>query len=141
MTVSDIAAQTGLDQVGKAPFHFPEPGDAKPEEEGSDADAEEKAWPIELGLAPQKATAEAVDDGDHWIERIEQAPLRGHEAGAKADRRDIEAELHQEWNHKTEIPVLDIERGDPERRAEAREAAEQHKKRQERNLPAGQEPI
>src|SRR5262245_27827359 len=141
MTASDIALQTGSDQIGKTPLHLPEPGDAKPEKEGGDAGADEKAWPVELGLAPQKAPAETVDDGDHRIERIEQAPLRGHDAGAEADRRDIEAELHQERDHEAKIPEFDVERRDPERRTKARQAAEQHEQRQEDNLPAGQEAI
>src|SRR5215475_10518471 len=115
MTMSDIGLieRRRSDQIGENPFHLPELANAQPQEEACDGQAEPESRPIRLAFAPEQAETKSVDNADHWIDRIEKAPLPWDDAGAESDRRHIEPQLHQKWNDITEIAILDIERGDP----------------------------
>ena len=134
-----IDGQRRSDQIGEALFHFSELADAEPQEEAGDAEAEPKAGQIELAFAAEQAPAKSVDDADHRIEGIKQAPLLRDDAGAEADRRHIETELHDERNDVAEIAILDVERGDPQADPEAGHERDGREHRQQQNLPARHE--
>ncbi len=76
--------------------------DAEPEEEGGDGQAQAEGGPVDGGLAAEEAPAEAVDDADHGVEGIEEAVLLGDDAGAEANRGDVEPELDDEGHDETE---------------------------------------
>src|SRR5438270_4691666 len=94
-----------------------------------------------MAFTTEHAPAETVDDTDHRIERIRKSPLLWNDAGAKPHRRDIEAQLDNEWNDVTEIPVFDVERRDPHPDAEARDERNGGEHRQQQDLPARNESI
>lgn len=112
-----------LNKVRKALLHLPKIPDAEPEEECGDRHADAEALGIERGVAAEDAPAEAINDADHGIEGIEQAPFLWDDTAGEADRRNVKAELHDERDDITEIPVFHIERGDPEARPEGGDQA------------------
>ena len=134
-----LADDRRSDQIGKALFHFPELADAQPQEKAGDAEAEPEAGPIELAFAAEQAPAKPVDDADHRIEGISKTPLIRDDARAEPDRRHIEAQLHDERNDVTEIPILDVERRDPHADTEAGHERDAREHRQQQNLPARHE--
>src|ERR1700682_757590 len=111
MTTSGIVS----DQVREAIFHLPKAMDAEPNKKRGDTGARRQAGQAEVALPAQDAPAKAIDDSHHRIEGIHQTPRLGDDARAKADRRNVEAELHDERDDISEIPVLDVEGGDPQR--------------------------
>jgi hypothetical protein len=128
-------------QVREALFHFAELPDAEPEEEGCDGDADAEGGPVEGGLAAEEAPAETVNDANHRVQRVEETVLLGDDTGTEADRRDVEAELDDEWDDESKVAVFDIQRGKPETRPEGGQEGEENKDREEEELPAGQEPV
>src|SRR5438552_1038109 len=130
-----------LDQIGEAAFSAPEIGDAEPQEQGHDAEAEEEPGCVEPALAPQHAPSKAVDDADHRVEAVPEAPGFGHDGARKSDRRDVEPELDDERNDVAEIAVFDVERGDQESRTEARQHRQRYKGGQERDVPTRREAV
>ncbi len=113
--------------------------DAEPKEEGSNGEAEAEGGPVDGGLAAEEAPAEAVNDADHGVQRVEEAVLLGDDAGTEADRRDVEAELDDEGDDEAEIPIFDVQGGEPEAGPEGGEEGEHNKHGEEEELPAGQE--
>src|SRR5579884_1378128 len=103
------------DQVREAFFGSAEIGDADPQEENDDAEADDKARPIKRALSAEHAPAEAVDDADHGIEAVPKAPGRRHDVAREAHRRNVEPELHDERDYVAKISVFDIERRDQKR--------------------------
>ena len=59
-----------LDKVRKGPFHLAEPGDAKPDEEGSHPEAEGESGHVNWTVSAQDAPAKAVDDANHGIQIV-----------------------------------------------------------------------
>ena len=131
--------QRRSDQIGKALFHLPELADAQPQEKAGDTEAEPEAGQIELAFTAEQAPAKSVDDADHRIEGISKTPLLRNDAGAEADRRHIEAELHDERNDVAKIAILDVERRDPHADTEAGHERDGREHRQQQNLPARHE--
>src|SRR5205807_8782059 len=83
--------------------------------------------------------AEAVNDPDHWIERIGEPPLVRDNPGAVSDRRDVKPELNDEWDDISEISVLNVQSRDPNPDAEARDECNGGENGQEQNVPAWHE--
>ena len=101
-----------------------------------------QAPPVERALAAEDAPAETVDDADHRIEANRQSRhCAGMTLALKADRRDVQAELHDERDDIAEVAVFHVQRGDPQARPEAGQEGEQHEDRQDSDLPAGQEAV
>src|SRR5207245_1889083 len=69
-----IRIVSASDEIREASFHLPEDAHAEPEHDRGDADAEREAGPVKLARA-EDAPAEAVDDADHRVERIEEPPF------------------------------------------------------------------
>src|SRR5712671_5784962 len=133
MTMSDMSPDRS-DQIGETLFHLAELANADPQEKAGDSKTETEARPIEAALAAEQAPAEAVDDADHGVERIEKTPLVRHDGGTEAHRRHIKAKLHDEWNDVAEIPIFDVEGRDPEADAQARRESNGREHRQQQNL-------
>ena len=136
----DIAAHERAtiisDHVREGFFGTPEVEDAEPEEEHHDGKAHEEARHVELALPAEQAPAEAVDHSDDRIEAVPEAPFVRNDRTRKADRRDIKTELHDERDDVAEVTVFNVERGQQKRGSEARQDGEEHKGRQEYELPA-----
>src|ERR1700724_3358448 len=122
MIASDIviAGRVRSNQIGKAFFGVSKAMDPEPQEKNSNQSASDQPWEVELGLSAEYAPAKAIDDANHRVHRVEQPPFLRYDDRAEPNRRDIEAELHDERYHVAEITVLDIECGDPYGRAHAR---------------------
>ncbi len=115
--------------------------DAEPQEKGGDGEAEAEGGPVDGGLATEEAPAEAVDDADHRVEGIEEAVLLRDDAGTETDRGDVETELNNKGDDEAEIPVFDIQGGEPEAGPEGGEEGEENEDGEEEELPARQEPV
>src|SRR6266851_5336640 len=114
MTGASIAfAPSPSDQIREARFGPAEAANAEPQEKRRDREACSETRQIELALPAEDAPAKPVDNPDHRVERIDKPPFLRHNVGAEPDRRDVEAELHDEGNNITEITVFDVKRGDP----------------------------
>ena len=59
----------------------------------------------------------------------------GHDGAGKSDGRDVKAELDDERDDIAEVAIFDVERGDQQRRAEAREHGEHDEDGQQHDLP------
>jgi len=130
-----------LDQIGEGLFRSPETGDAQVEEDGDDGQTEEKTGEIEGAVPAEEAPAEPVDNSDHGIEAVEEAPLLRDDITAESDGGDVEAELDDKGDDVAEIPVFDVESGDPESRAEAGQEGKEDEKGEVEELPAGKKLI
>src|SRR6185312_10935611 len=84
----DHVRERGLDLA-----EIPQPGR---EQEGVDGERDAKARQVELGLAGEQRPAEAVDDPDHRIDRVEQPPGLADQRAAVADGRSVQADLQDE---------------------------------------------
>src|SRR3954469_8090185 len=115
MTMSGIS-----DQIGEAFFCSAKLADAKPQKENRYEKAQTEARPIEAALTAEQAPTKTINHANHGIERIEKPPFLRHDIGAKANRRDVKAKLHDERNDVTEVPIFYVERGNPDPNAEAR---------------------
>src|SRR6185437_16529437 len=94
------------DHVRKAALDASEGPDTEPQEERRDAEAEQEARQVDRTLAADDAPAEAVDDADHRIEVVQQAPLFGHDRAGETDGRDIETELQRERDDETKVAIF-----------------------------------
>ena len=130
-----------LYQIGKGFFRFPEAGDAQVKEDGNDDQAEEKAGEVEGAVSAEETPAEAVDNPHHGIEAVEEAPLFRDDVAAEAHGGDVEAELDDEGDDVAEIPIFDVEGGDPESRAEAGQEGKDDEEGEVEDFPAGEESI
>ena len=74
--------------------------------------------------------AKAVDDADHGVERIEQAPFVGTNVTAETHRRNIQPHLHDKRDNIAKIAVFDIERGNPITQSERGQSSLQQKQGQ-----------
>src|SRR5262249_10217816 len=92
-------------------------------------------------LAAQKAPAKAVDHPDDGVQTIPEAPGIWHHRAGEPHGRDVEPELDDERDDVAEVTVLDVEGGDEEGGAEAREHSERNEGRQQHDLPAGHNPV
>jgi len=137
----DDIGHDALDQIGKGFFRFPEAGDAQVEGEGDDDQTEKEAGKVKGAVSAQEAPAEAVDYPHHGIDVVEEAPLFRDDVAAEADRRDIEAELDHEGDDIAEVPVFDVQGGDPQSGAEAGQQGQDDKAGEVEDLPARQELI
>ncbi len=115
--------------------------DAEPQEEVGYGEAEAEGGPVDGGLASEEAPAEAIDDADHGIQRVEEAVLLGDDAGTETDWRNIKPELDDEGDDGAEIPVFDIQRGEPEAGPEGGKEGEENEDGEEEELPAGEEQV
>src|SRR5437016_9617187 len=102
------------DDIGKCPFHFAEVPNAGHAEEGGDESRNQESRKLKWDLAAEEGPAEAVDDADHRVERVEQMPFFGDDRAAETDRRNVKTELHDEWDDVTEVAVFDVQRTEPE---------------------------
>jgi len=96
---------------------------------------------MERRLAAQQAPAETIDDADHRVKRIEQAPFLRHDAAAETDWRDVKPELHDERNDVTEVAILNVEGAEPEAGAESAGKGQGHERRQEQQVPVWEEVV
>jgi hypothetical protein len=119
------------DQVRKALFHPPELTNTKPQEKDRDNSAQGQTGEIEPALSAQDAPAKSVDHADHRVEGIEQAPLLRYHARAETDRRDVQAELHDERNDVLKVAIPHVESGDPEGGPDADEKGKHDERGQE----------
>src|SRR5882762_9479806 len=101
------------EQIDKTLFHFPELADSQPHEKGGYGHAEPDAGQIELALPAEQAPAKPVNDANQGIQGINKPPFVRNDARAKADRRPVKAQLHDERNDVAKIPILDVECRDP----------------------------
>ena len=69
----------------------------------------QNARPPERDLTAQERPAEAVDDADHWIQGIKQAPVFRNIIAGKTDGGDVETELNDERNDVAKVTVLNVE--------------------------------
>src|SRR5579862_8796034 len=74
-----------LDHVGKGFFGATEVPDAGEAENGCNGDGRKERGELKWDLAAEEGPAEAVDDSDHGIERVKQAPLLRDNCAAKTD--------------------------------------------------------
>lgn len=108
-------------EIGKGPLGFAEISHANPEHDHKDRPAGDETRQIELGLAPQKAPTEAVDDPHRRVETVDEPPFLRNGGAGEAHRRGIEAKLQDEGNDVSEVPVFDVQSGEEQRRAQARQ--------------------
>lgn len=107
------------DHIGKSLFHFTEiPGTAGANENGDDERSDE-AGPPESAVAAKDCPAEAVDDANHGIERVEKAPLVRDDTAAESDGRKVESKLDYKGDDVPEIAIFDVEGGEPKAEAES----------------------
>src|SRR5262245_32464544 len=114
------------DQIGETALGAAEIGDAEPQEQRDDAEAEEETGKIQPAIAPEHAPAEAVDGADDRVETVPKAPAFRNDGARESDWRDIEAELDDERDDVAEIAIFDVERSDEEGRTEARQHRQRH---------------
>src|SRR3984957_7365012 len=107
---------TRSDDVGEAAFHFPEVPDADGDRRRGHGERDPHRAGVERNA--EQRPAEAVDDPDQRVERIEQAPRFRHVGGGESHRRDEQAELHDERNDVAEVAVFDVERSEQQSEAE-----------------------
>src|SRR3546814_8575763 len=72
--------------------------------------------------------AKAVDDADNRVQVVEQAPLWRDHTGTEADRRNVKSELHNERHDIAKVAEADIQRGNPQARAEAGQKGHHHER-------------
>src|SRR5215467_3047095 len=84
------------DQIGEATLGAAKIGDTEPQEQGHHPETEQEAWKIKRVLPAQDAPAEAVNDDDHWVQAVAEAPALRHNRARIPDRRDVEPELDDE---------------------------------------------
>src|SRR5258708_21175139 len=133
------SAPMDSNHVCESLLHHSESPRAQPQEHRDHGQAQPESGPINAAFATEDAPSKAIDNPDHGVERIDQAPLLRYHTGAETDRRNIHAELNDEWNHVAEIPVLDIERGHPQRGTEEGKEGQEHEKRQHEHSPRRRE--
>src|SRR5262249_49494261 len=142
MTASGMVVQSSSsDQVRKTLLHHSKSTDAEPQKKGRHADTHSHAWRIKFVLSTQDAPAKPINDPHHRIEGIQQTPLLWHHTRTEADRRHVQPKLHDERDDVAEIPILDIETSDPQRRTDGCKECQQDKNRQNQDLPAREELI
>src|SRR5262249_54017703 len=120
MTVLDILVG-GSHQIRESLFHFSELMNTKPQKEYRDPNAQQETRQINLTLPAQKTPPKSINNTDHGVQGMQDAPLVRNDAGAVTDRRRIEAELNQEWDDISDVPVFHVQRGKPKAGAQARE--------------------
>ncbi len=106
-------------------------------QENDHHDRDSKFRHIESRPAAADRPAKAIDHRYHRVEIVEQLKLLRHDRRTEADRGDIESQLANEWDHKTKIPVFDIERCDIETGTQCSEKCQQQKKWQGQDMPVG----
>jgi len=129
----------GSDEIREALFHLAELADAKPQEKDDDAPAQDEAGQVKIGFTAEDGPAESVDNAHDRVDRVQQAPLFGHDGGAEAHRRDVQAELDDEGDDVAEVSVLDVERGNPQPRSQACEKGHEDEEGKSEDLPAREE--
>src|SRR5262245_24116920 len=97
-------------QICETLLHLPKLADTEPEEERNEGKTQNEAGPVERTLTAENAPAEAVDHPHHRIEVVEQVPSCRDDLTAEADWRNIKAELCNERDHISEIPIFYVQR-------------------------------
>ena len=69
-----------------------------------------REWRVTAGNGPTKT----VDDTNHRIERVEQAPFFGNNRAAETDRRNVKPELDDEGNNIAKIAVFYVQGRQPD---------------------------
>jgi hypothetical protein len=77
-------------QIGEAAFGAAEIGDAEPHQQDDHPEAEDDAGEVEPTVAAEHAPAKAIDDPDHRVEAVPEAPLLRHDRARKPDWRHVE---------------------------------------------------
>src|ERR1041384_5265347 len=103
-----------LDDVHKTSLGPSEVPEATKTDDRGQKDGGQNAGPPKIDLAAQERPAETVDDADHGIARIKEAPVFRNFIAAETHRRHVKTELDDERNYVSKISVLYVERRKPE---------------------------
>jgi hypothetical protein len=92
---------------------------------------------IDRVVATQDRPPEAVDHSHHRVEAVEELPLRRHDLGGKADRRDVEADLDDERDDEAKVAISHDHRGSPHGRTDGDHHGQHDEHRQQQDVPVG----
>src|SRR4030095_10295384 len=84
-------------------------------------------------LASEERPAEAVDDADHWIQRIDEPPLWRNYLAQKTHWRDVQAKLDNKRNDEAKVPVPHHQRSGPKSGCERGSQCQEDERRKEQN--------
>src|SRR6266478_130213 len=126
MMVLDIILRVGSHQICKTFFHLPKLANSQPDKESRDTDAQQESGQIKPGLSTQYAPAKPVDHTDHGVQGIKQTPLLWNDVRTIANWRHVQSKLNEERNDVSDVPVLNIQRGEPNARTKTREQRERY---------------
>jgi hypothetical protein len=125
--------------IGKAFLRFAEVPNAEPEENSDNAHGEHKAGNIDVRVTVADSPAEPVNNANHGIQGIDQAPVLRYDLAAETNRRDEESELCNKRNNVTEIAKFDVKSSEEQSRTERGEKRQQREQRKSEHSPVRQE--
>lgn len=136
-----MSIKLDLNQISKMLLHLPELRDPQPEEKDDDGDTNNETGPIEGNITAKNAPSETVYNANQGVQAVKEPPIFRDYAAAEANRGNVQAELNEKRNHIAKIPVLHVERSDPQPGTQTGQQGQEDEDRQQQYVPVRGESI